>query len=85
MCGAQNMLLVAIDYLGMSIAAKAAYVHILEVRSEVQWLPETGDVGIANITLITMSDDPDSLFGSVHPPPPPSAMPPAFATSHSTD
>lgn len=61
------MLLVAIDYLGMSIAAKAAYVNITEVKTDVLWLPEAGDVGIATLTVVTMSDDPDCLFGTVRP------------------
>ena len=59
------MLLVALDYLGLSIAAKAAYVNITEIQTEVSWLPETGDFGIATVTIVTMSDDPDCLFGSV--------------------
>ena len=61
----QNLLLVAIDYLGMSIAAKAAYVDITHVTYNAFWLPETGNIGVVNVTLKTMSDDADSLFGTV--------------------
>lgn len=62
------MLLVALDYLGLSIAAKAAYVNITAVQTEASWQAETGDIGIVTVTLVTMSDEPDSLFGTVRAP-----------------
>ena len=63
--GPQNLLLVALDYLGLSSAMRVVCMGIARVQTGVHWLPDAGDMGIANISLVTMSEDPDSLAGNV--------------------
>ena len=61
----QNLLLVMLDLLDLSSAARIVCINITDVHTEIMWLPAAGDVGTANISLVTMSEDPDGLFGEV--------------------
>ena len=61
----QNLLAVGMDYLGFNMAADTAFITLERVSTGVAWHPEKGEVDIVNVTLLTMSDNYQQLFGLV--------------------
>ena len=61
----QNLLLVALDHLDLATAAQTVCINIAEVQTSRKWMPDVGDFGVANITLLIVSENPDGLFSEV--------------------
>ena len=56
------------DYLGFNMAADTAFISLERVSSAATWDPELGEIDVVNITLLTMSDNYQQLFGVVRSP-----------------
>ena len=65
----QNLLAVGMDYLGFNMAADTAFITLERVSSAAAWDTEQGEVDVVNVTLLTMSDNYQQLFGVVQPGP----------------
>ena len=63
----QNLLAASMDYLGFNTAADTAFISLERVASKLAWDPELGEIGLVSITLLTMSDNYQQLFGIVRP------------------
>ena len=53
------------DYLGFNLAANTAFIVIEEVSTAMDWDGAQGQLGVVNVTLLTMSDNHEMLFGLV--------------------
>lgn len=63
----QNLLAVCMDYLGFNLAANTAFIVIEHVSSAMDWDNSQGQLGVVNVTLLTVSDNNEVLFGLVRP------------------
>lgn len=53
------------DYLGFNMAADTSFITLENVSSGFTFDTELGEVGVVNITLLTVSDNYQQLFGVV--------------------
>ena len=63
----QNLLAVCMDYLGFNLAANTAFIVIEHVSTAQDWDNSQGQLGVVNVTLLTISDNNEALFGLVSP------------------
>ena len=64
----QNLMLAVLDArVGLNNQAGVAFTKIANISEAWQWTAARGDMGIVNITLITMRDRPQVNVGEVHP------------------
>lgn len=61
----QNMLLVALDHMELSHAARIVCINITAVQTGSLWLPETGDIGSAAVSLLSISENFDVQLSEV--------------------
>ena len=54
----QNLLLMVVDCVGLNNMAGVGYTRLTHVSEAWKWTKEGGDVGVANITMVTIRDRP---------------------------